>query len=86
MKSFSRSIVDEMICFDSISIVDRDEDFIYSSNKEFVEYLWNKTVEREWFNELNDLCAGRFAEILTRRGIGFTFNLLPADELLNLNV
>jgi len=78
-----------MICFDEVVVMNDDKfelNFKYSSNKEFVQHLWNKTVEREWFNELNALWNGRFAEILTRRGIGFTFNLLPADELLNLNV
>lgn len=49
----------------------------------------NETVQREWFDlserKWNREENQKFAEIVTRDGIGFTFNLLEDFELIDLN-
>lgn len=49
----------------------------------------HKQVQTEWFMNLtaewNTFYAPKFAEILTTRGYGFSFNILEAKDLLNVD-
>jgi hypothetical protein len=45
------------------------------------DWFW-KSIAKVWKQNFSPL----FSEVLTKWGICFNFNLMPADELLNINM
>lgn len=65
-----------------------DEDYLrYDIPSHVVEYL-RKNSMKPWFEAQkatwNSKFATKFAEIFTRRGMAFSFNLPDADKLFNM--
>lgn len=59
----------------------------FEKPSDFVEHLKKWLPQRSWFNDSeivwNKKFRPFFAEILTVQGIGFTFNLAKAEQLIN---
>lgn len=47
----------------------------------YAQSKWFKNQTAEW----NSHYSPKFAEMLTTRGYGFTFNILKAEDLLNVD-
>jgi hypothetical protein len=66
------------------------EKFIFNSNSDVADFLRNLTMQRLRFADSESFWNGKFkpqfAETLTRVGLGFSFNMIDADDLLNFNV
>lgn len=81
--------VQHIVCFDETKYFLSSNSFNFSSNSDFVEHLRTFQPQRIWFNKSerfwNSKNKAIFAEILTKNGIGFTFNLAKDHNLLNLN-
>lgn len=64
--------------------------FEYEKNSDFVDYVNNMTKRREWFANRRALWNRKHeppvAETLTRGGIGFSFNMLNMEEILNVDL
>jgi hypothetical protein len=60
----------------------------YNITPAIMKYM-KKDSPREWFKKQfatwDEKFTPRLTEIVTRRGIAFTFNMINASELLNLN-
>ena len=54
----------------------------------YIEDMIKETSEIQWFQQQFSAFNGKFrpvfAEIQTQRGMGFSFNLIDDDELLNV--
>lgn len=87
--TFNSINVDHIVCYDHTSYLLPGNSFTYSKNSDFVEHLRNNSVQRNWFNSSkrfwNSKKIPEFAEIMTRYGIAFTFNLLADSRLLDFN-
>lgn len=87
---FLRYDVEEEICYE-IDVTARkySEKFNFSNPSEFVDYLRNLTMQRLWFNDSYSIFKGKshpaFAETLTRLGIGFSFNMMKAEDLMDFS-
>jgi hypothetical protein len=86
-----QSIVEQFVCYEEPRYYLTDESpFSFESNREFVEFLkTNQIGNRLWFETRhvywNRRSTAPFAETLTRFGLGFSFNLIQADELLDFD-
>lgn len=64
-------------------------DFYYENYEHVIVPTIQKQAQTKWFKnqttEWNTFYAPKFAKILTTRGYGFTFNILEAKELLNVD-
>lgn len=79
------ALVKSGVCFNSYG-------FTIIQAYETTRYIvtqFKKDSPRKWFinqfSSWNQKTKPKFSEMLTRRGMGFTFNALEASELLNLN-
>lgn len=61
-----------------------------NDSSEFMEHMRNMREPKSWFNErkaiLSNFYNPSFSEIITKRGLGFTFNMIDAEDLLTNNV
>ena len=55
--------------------------YVIPALKENSQIIWF----REQFSSFNDKYQPEFAEIRTSRGMGFTFNMIEADEMFNFD-
>jgi hypothetical protein len=81
--------IEHIICFDeSYHMLDYLW-FNYTKPSDAVDILRNLTEQREWFNRTeviwNNEENPKFTEIITRNGLGFTFNLIEDSELFHEN-
>lgn len=83
-------MVHHVTCYNGFKYFWGDSFFNFTSNTEVVEFLRNMTEQRNWFDERqaswNTILDPPFAETITARGIGFTFNIIDSEDLLNLSV
>jgi acid-sensing ion channel, other len=81
--------VQHIVCFDEGFYLLDYNSFTYSESSDFVEYLRSIQTQRIWFNQSEGLWNSverlNIAETLTRNGIGFSFNMMESDDLLNFN-
>lgn len=67
-----------------------DHQFNYTSTSEAVQYLRNLTEYKSWWMEANATWNSAldvpFSETITRNGIGFTFNMIDFDDLVDFSV
>ena len=65
-------------------------EYYYENYEHMIVPAIHEHVQTEWFKnqtaEWNSYYAPKFAEILTTRGYGFSFNILDAKDLLNVDV
>ena len=65
-------------------------EYFYEDYEHMIVPTIHKQAQTEWFinqsAEWNTIYAPTFAEILTTRGYGFSFNILEAKDVLNLDV
>jgi Amiloride-sensitive sodium channel len=85
-----QSVVQHFICYKSPEYYRIETaPFSYASNHAFVDFLKaNQTANRQlWFDERritwNSKTNASFAETLTRYGLGFSFNLILANDLFD---
>lgn len=60
----------------------------FAHNSQVVDFLKANDPGREWWPKVqkttwNSFVKPRYAETLTRRGFGYTFNLIEEEKLLN---
>jgi hypothetical protein len=81
--------VDLITCYDNAFSSLPGNSFNYTKNSDFVDYLKKQTAQREWIGSSEILWNGRktsdFAEIVTKYGISFGFNLVEDNEIYNMN-
>jgi hypothetical protein len=81
--------VEHIICYDQSSHLLNSLWFNYTTTSDAVDYLRNLTEHREWFNRTeaiwNNEKNPKFTEIITRNGLGFTFNLMEHSDLFYEN-
>jgi Amiloride-sensitive sodium channel len=86
-----QGVVDQFICYDrTIIYLITTVPFNYTSNRAFFDYLKaNRTQHRVWFEKRriswNGIENASFAETFTRYGLGFSFNLMQANDLLDFD-
>lgn len=86
-----RSVVEQFICYDSPNYSMEDVPFNYSSNNDFVAHLKAyRTSHILWFYSYkifkwHGIGSPPFAEVLTRFGFGFSFNIMQANDLINFD-
>lgn len=82
--------VDEFICYKQPAFALDWFEFNYTSNSDFVELLRNISLENQkpWFEKhsakWNLIDRPPFTEQLLHPGIGYTFNLIDAKEVVNV--
>ena len=72
-------------------VFDPPEDYSFNSSSEFIENVKERLLpfHREWFNlskiqwSLGE--RAEFVETMTRKGMGFSFNLPESEKLLNFS-
>lgn len=77
------------ICYDDDPFSLGDMSFNFSKKSEFVEFLRNMTEQRSWFDESratwNSWSEPQFIETILNQGLGFTFNMIDLEDLLNFS-
>jgi hypothetical protein len=87
----SRTAVNHIICFNYARLGLEKGKFYYKDSSDFVKYLRNNESrdQRIWFSRreasFNDRRDPEFVETIVRHGIGFTFNMVDADQWLNFD-
>jgi hypothetical protein len=82
-------VVEHLICHEKLQLFLIGEvPFNFTSNRAVFEYLKaNQTEHKPWFEKRlinwNSRSNAPFAETLTRYGLGFSFNLIQANDLLD---
>jgi hypothetical protein len=83
-------MVDEFVCFTTPRFGMEKLEFNYTKNSDFVELLKNNSAkyQKPWFSQhqakWNQHSNPPYVEMLTKHGIGFTFN--QQDNLLNFEM
>lgn len=65
------------------------DDLIFNKSSDVVNYLKMLNTESKWFQERKAVWNQRddppFADVLTVASIGFSFNMLDMEEILNVD-
>jgi hypothetical protein len=81
------TLVETSVCRNSYNL-DNEEYGRYELSRKVIGFLRNHSMA-SWFGKQkaswNRSFAPEFSEIITRRGMAFTFNMPDASKLLNLN-
>jgi acid-sensing ion channel, other len=81
--------VHHIVCYETPEASLEMNSFEYHHNSDFVKYLKSIESQRTWFSwhhaqwNSEEIPAETFAETFTEHGIGFTFNLMEDNNLLN---
>lgn len=78
-----------IVCYDEADGLFTLNSFVFNRSSDFVSYLRKLPQQSDWFDETsgswNNEDQVNFAQVLTRNGLGYTFNVLEASDMLNLN-
>jgi acid-sensing ion channel, other len=81
--------VEHVICHDASHHLLDFLWFNYTKPSDAVDFLKNQTEHREWFSSVEAIWNNeenpKFTEIITRNGLGFTFNLMEDADLFYEN-
>jgi hypothetical protein len=83
--------VNSIVCFDKSNYGLNAQTFTYNKSSHFVRFLNEIASEyqRDWFDSRkavwNRQTVPKFTETIVRHGIGYSFNMINADDWLNFD-